>query len=106
MPRRVRPPPPGWPGGDAGLDLHAVFARPSHSTLRPAPCYQSRCESFPDEEGAMSRAGLIGAVLLAVALSLLPLAGCGAKKKIVTVDGSSTVFPVTEAVAEEFQKEK
>ena len=25
---------------------------------------------------------------------------------IVTVDGSSTVFPITEAVAEEFQKEK
>jgi phosphate transport system substrate-binding protein len=29
-----------------------------------------------------------------------------AQSKIITIDGSSTVFPMTEAVAEEFQKEK
>src|SRR5215213_9578731 len=55
----------------------------------------------------MKRTGVIGAVGLLIGLSLLPLAGCSReKKKIISVDGSSTVFPVTEAVAEEFQKEK
>jgi phosphate transport system substrate-binding protein len=35
----------------------------------------------------------------------LGLAGCGgSQSRIITADGSSTVFPVTEAVAEEFQK--
>lgn len=43
------------------------------------------------------------------------LAGCGtnggnraapARREVVKIDGSSTVFPMTEAVAEEFQKEK
>lgn len=46
--------------------------------------------------------------LLAVAL-MAALAGCGGKRQeqvIVTIDGSSTVYPVTEAVAEEFQADK
>jgi len=33
-------------------------------------------------------------------------AGASATAKVVSIDGSSTVFPITEAVAEEFQKEK
>ncbi|MGZ8486220.1 MAG: PstS family phosphate ABC transporter substrate-binding protein [Candidatus Binatia bacterium] len=44
-----------------------------------------------------------------LALSVLALVGIAprvAKAQIVQVDGSSTVFPVTEAVAEEFQKSK
>jgi len=44
-----------------------------------------------------------------LALSILALAGIApraAKAQIVQVDGSSTVFPITEAVAEEFQKAK
>jgi phosphate transport system substrate-binding protein len=41
--------------------------------------------------------------LLAAALSACPLA---AQSQIVKIDGSSTVFPITEAVAEEFQKAK
>lgn len=46
--------------------------------------------------------------LLMVALAAV-LAGCGGQRQeqvIVTVDGSSTVYPVTEAVAEEFQADK
>jgi len=44
-----------------------------------------------------------------LALSVLALVGIApgmAKAQIVKIDGSSTVFPVTEAVAEEFQKTK
>ncbi len=44
-----------------------------------------------------------------LALSVLALVGIApraAKAQIVQIDGSSTVFPVTEAVAEEFQKSK
>jgi phosphate transport system substrate-binding protein len=44
-----------------------------------------------------------------LALSILALVGVAprmAKAQIVQIDGSSTVFPVTEAVAEEFQKAK
>ena len=43
-------------------------------------------------------AGLAGVLLMAMAL------GCS-RGGIVKVDGSSTVFPITEAMAEEFQKE-
>lgn len=32
--------------------------------------------------------------------------GSGAESSVIKIDGSSTVFPITEAVAEEFQKEK
>ena len=44
-----------------------------------------------------------------LAISILALVGIvprAAKAQIVQIDGSSTVFPVTEAVAEEFQKLK
>jgi len=41
--------------------------------------------------------------LLAAVLAACPLA---AQSQIVKIDGSSTVFPITEAVAEEFQKAK
>ena len=34
------------------------------------------------------------------------LAPLAAKAQVIQIDGSSTVFPVTEAVAEEFQKSK
>lgn len=54
----------------------------------------------------MKRTGVIGVSLLVAGLVLLSLVGCGPKKKMITIDGSSTVFPVTEAVAEEFQQEK
>ena len=45
-------------------------------------------------------AALLGGVLAAAAPAAI------AAGPIVTVDGSSTVFPITEAVAEEFQKDK
>lgn len=45
------------------------------------------------------------AVLLAGVLSALP-AAASAAETIIHIDGSSTVYPVTEAVAEEFQKAK
>lgn len=46
-----------------------------------------------------TRSGLIAsAVLFALTIS------CGGEKKLITVDGSSTVYPITQAVAEEFQK--
>lgn len=54
--------------------------------------------------------------LIAVLAIVLMIAGCGKKdgstgsggggEQVIKIDGSSTVFPVTEAVAEEFQKEK
>lgn len=46
---------------------------------------------------------LLGAACLAALLT-----GCSGKKSqtVIKIDGSSTVFPVTEAVAEEFQKER
>jgi phosphate transport system substrate-binding protein len=46
---------------------------------------------------------LLGLISIVGALSSVGLAG--EKTKLVKVDGSSTVFPITEAVAEEFQKE-
>jgi phosphate transport system substrate-binding protein len=53
--------------------------------------------------------------LFAVLTLVLLVAGCarndgaggaGGQQQVIKIDGSSTVFPVTEAVAEEFQKEK
>ena len=45
--------------------------------------------------------------LLAVSLlALIGIAPPAAKAQIIQIDGSSTVFPITEAVAEEFQKSK
>jgi phosphate transport system substrate-binding protein len=43
---------------------------------------------------------------LIVTAALLAAAPAFAQQKIVKIDGSSTVFPITEAVAEEFQKAK
>src|SRR3990170_534585 len=43
---------------------------------------------------------------LAFAGALAAASAAYAQMKIVKIDGSSTVFPVTEAVAEEFQKAK
>src|SRR5690606_14981680 len=51
-------------------------------------------------DGAMRTSG--GALLLAWVLA----GGAPAQKPMVRVDGSSTVFPVAEAVAEEFQRSK
>ena len=49
----------------------------------------------------MLRRSLLAAVVTAAAL----LGGCGKKDKtVIKVDGSSTVYPITEAVAEEFRK--
>jgi phosphate transport system substrate-binding protein len=42
--------------------------------------------------------------MLSAVVLLLSVGATSAQNKIVTVDGSSTVFPITEAVAEEFQK--
>src|ERR687894_3193704 len=41
---------------------------------------------------------------LSAAALLLTLNAASAQNKIITIDGSSTVFPITEAMAEEFQK--
>ena len=46
---------------------------------------------------------LRSAMLSALAL-LLTAAAASAQQRIITIDGSSTVFPITEAMAEEFQK--
>jgi len=46
------------------------------------------------------------AILALSVLALVGIAPRAAKAQIVQIDGSSTVFPVTEAVAEEFQKAK
>ncbi len=48
----------------------------------------------------------ISAAAAAVAAALAFAPGASAQQKVVKIDGSSTVFPVTEAVAEEFQKAK
>src|SRR4026208_154642 len=46
---------------------------------------------------AFSLLGLVG---------IAPPAAPAAKAQIIQIDGSSTVFPITEAVSEEFQKAK
>jgi phosphate transport system substrate-binding protein len=43
---------------------------------------------------------------LALVSAVLLAAPAFAQQKIVKIDGSSTVFPITEAVAEDFQKAK
>src|ERR687890_905124 len=45
-------------------------------------------------------------VLLATFIAGLAAQPQAAKAQVIQIDGSSTVFPVTEAVAEEFQKAK
>src|SRR5262245_50080528 len=49
----------------------------------------------------INRAALAGFVGIAI---LLGAAAAGLTAQLIKVDGSSTVFPITEAVAEEFQK--
>ena len=49
----------------------------------------------------MKKVLLLLSLVMALAMAPKP-----AKAQIIQIDGSSTVFPVTEAVAEEFQKEK
>jgi phosphate transport system substrate-binding protein len=46
------------------------------------------------------------ALLMAALVAVLGMVPTTAKAQIVQIDGSSTVFPITEAVAEEFQKSK
>ena len=48
---------------------------------------------------------LAGAATLAAVALTVAVPAAIAAEGIVKVDGSSTVYPVTEAVAEEFQKE-
>ena len=43
---------------------------------------------------------------LSITVALLGLAPTLARSQVIQIDGSSTVFPITEAVAEEFQKAK
>src|ERR671916_1760221 len=43
-------------------------------------------------------------LILAGAVLTLTFNAASAQNKIITIDGSSTVFPITEAMAEEFQK--
>jgi phosphate transport system substrate-binding protein len=50
----------------------------------------------------MLRSLLVATFAVSTAISVLP----AAQAQIVQIDGSSTVFPITEAVAEEFQKSK
>lgn len=47
---------------------------------------------------------LMGAALAAITAIGLSSTTASAQSKIIKIDGSSTVFPITEAVAEEFQK--
>jgi phosphate transport system substrate-binding protein len=65
-------------------------------------------------KNSICRPSLVSLVVLVGLLALLGLA-CGggagtgpggAESTVIKIDGSSTVFPITEAVAEEFQKEK
>ncbi len=42
--------------------------------------------------------------LMALSLGVSSLVGCGQQPKAIQIDGSSTVYPISEAVAEEFSK--
>jgi len=53
----------------------------------------------------MIRAALLLAALARCTRSQEPGQGSGATPAVIAIDGSSTVFPITEAVAEEFQKQ-
>jgi phosphate transport system substrate-binding protein len=57
----------------------------------------------PNQEHAMNYPKWIAALLFAAGVTV---AAAAALAQIVKVDGSSTVYPITEAVAEEFQKAK
>ncbi len=45
-------------------------------------------------------------VMIALVMAMLSTGSLMAEEKIIKIDGSSTVYPITEAVAEEFQKTK
>ena len=47
----------------------------------------------------------LGIITLMV-ITVITSAALMAEEKIIKIDGSSTVYPITEAVAEEFQKAK
>ena len=64
--------------------------------IKSTPCEQE------SEMEITSRFKLLGAVMAAAALGT----AAAANAQTVKVDGSSTVYPITEAVAEEFQKAK
>ena len=49
---------------------------------------------------------VLGRILLACGISALLSSGAWAAPKLIKIDGSSTVFPITEAVAEEFQNQQ
>ncbi len=54
----------------------------------------------------MTKSSVGGGRLYATALAALPLlVGCGRQESI-KIDGSSTVFPISEAIAEEFREER
>jgi len=57
----------------------------------------------PGKEHAMNYLKWLAALLFAAGVTV---AAAAAFAQIVKVDGSSTVYPITEAVAEEFQKSK
>src|SRR5688500_11399898 len=48
---------------------------------------------------------LLKKAAIAVAIGGFAVTAAHAQDKIIRIDGSSTVYPITEAVAEEFQKE-
>jgi phosphate transport system substrate-binding protein len=52
---------------------------------------------------SLSRCGFVARSLTTVHAILLAV-GCGGGAQVINIDGSSTVYPVTEAVAEEFQR--
>ena len=54
----------------------------------------------------MVNSNVIKALVIAGAVSTLGFSAAPAMAQTVKIDGSSTVFPITEAVAEEFQKSK
>jgi phosphate transport system substrate-binding protein len=61
-----------------------------------------RCSSAPP--GQKEKDMLLKPASLTAAALLLSIGAASAQQKIVVTDGSSTVFPITEAMAEEFQK--
>ena len=50
------------------------------------------------------QSSIVKSMLATSAFALLGAASLPAAAQVVKIDGSSTVYPVTEAVAEEFQK--
>jgi phosphate transport system substrate-binding protein len=59
-----------------------------------------------EETRVKSTIGWVLAGVLFLTLSLATVGEAGAQRTLIKIDGSSTVFPITEAVAEEFQKKQ